>query len=155
MINEPTAASLAYAYESIDNKITKYITVIDFGGGTLDITLLRFLKNEKGTYCDIKFTYGDTHFGGEDFDYAIMAKILGCHGFDKKLSFNIRLKRACEKAKIELSYKDSALIKLEQFRLCRDIDYNLTRNNFENICSNLFDKFQKVLNDFLTQSFHR
>ena len=152
MINEPTAASLAYAYESIDNKITRYITVIDFGGGTLDITLLQFLKNEKGTYCDIKFTYGDTHFGGEDFDYALMAKIIGSQDFDKKKSFNIRLKRACEKAKIELSYKDSALIKLEQFRFCRDIDYNLTRNNFENICSNLFDKFQKVLNDFLTQS---
>jgi len=152
MINEPTAASLVYAYESIDNKIKKYITVIDFGGGTLDITLLQFLKNEKGTYCDIKFTYGDTHFGGEDFDYAIMGKIIGSHNFDKKNSLNIRLKRACEKAKIELSYKDSALIKLEQFRFCKDIDYNLTRNNFENICSNLFDKFQKVLNDFLTQS---
>ena len=50
-----------------------------------------------------------------------MAKIIGYHDFDKKMSFNIRLKRACEKAKIELSYKDSALIKLEQFRFCRDV----------------------------------
>jgi len=152
MINEPTAASLAYAFESIDNNIEKYITVIDFGGGTLDITLLQFLKNEKGTYCNIIFTYGDTHFGGEDFDYAIMADIIHSKDFDKKKDFNIRLKKACEKAKIELSYKNSTVLRLEQFRHCRDVEKELNRNQFENICSKLFNKFNKILKDFLEKS---
>ena len=62
MINEPTAASLAYAYKSLENT-DKKIVVIDFGGGTLDITLLRFKKDEDAIYCDVKFTYGNTNFG--------------------------------------------------------------------------------------------
>ena len=52
MINEPTAASLAYGYNSLENS-KKLITVLDFGGGTLDLTLLQFIKNSKGIYCDI------------------------------------------------------------------------------------------------------
>ena len=75
MINEPTAASLAYGYNSLENS-KKLITVLDFGGGTLDLTLLQFIKNHKGIYCNIKFSFGDTHFGREDFDYIIMKKCL-------------------------------------------------------------------------------
>ena len=56
MINEPTAASLAYAYKSLENT-EKKIIVIDFGGGTLDLTLLNYRKNKDGIYCDVKFTY--------------------------------------------------------------------------------------------------
>ena len=87
MINEPTAASLAYGYNSLENS-KKLITVLDFGGGTLDLTLLQFIKNSKGIYCYIKFSFGDTHFGGEDFDYIIMKKCLekiGQNQIDKKL----------------------------------------------------------------------
>ena len=83
MINEPTAASLVYAYETIETKINKYIVVIDLGGGTLDISLLQFLKNENGIFCTVQFTFGDTKFGGEDFDYALMRWIIG-NNFDKK-----------------------------------------------------------------------
>ena len=75
MINEPTSASLAYGYEKEENEKGNYIIVIDFGGGTLDITLLNFIKNNKGIYCDIKSSYGDTHFGGDDFDYHHFKKI--------------------------------------------------------------------------------
>ena len=117
MINEPTAASLAYGYNSLENS-KKLITVLDFGGGTLDLTLLQFIKNSKGIYCDIKFSFGDTHFGGEDFDYIIMKKCLediGQKQFDKKLQCNIRLKRACEIAKIKLSSCDSTKIILEEY----------------------------------------
>ena len=71
MLNEPTAASLAYGYKTIGNN-NKLITVLDFGGGTLDLTLLQFIKNENNVYCDIKFSFGDTNFGGEDFDYILM-----------------------------------------------------------------------------------
>jgi len=67
MINEPTAASLAYAFQSLENA-DKKIIVIDFGGGTLDITLLRYRKDKDAIYCDVKFTYGNTNFGGEDFN---------------------------------------------------------------------------------------
>jgi molecular chaperone DnaK (HSP70) len=73
MINEPTAASLAYAFQSLENA-DKKIIVIDFGGGTLDITLLRYRKDKDAIYCDVKFTYGNTNFGGEDFDIALMNK---------------------------------------------------------------------------------
>jgi len=104
MINEPTAASLAYGFKSLENN-KKIITVLDFGGGTLDLTLLNFIKNEKGVYCEIKFSYGNTHFGGEDFDYILMKKCLENlkqKDFNKKLQCNIRLKRACEIAKVKL-----------------------------------------------------
>ena len=74
MINEPTAASLAYAFESLENT-EKRIIVIDFGGGTLDITLLRYKKDENAVYCDVKFTYGDTNFGGEDFDNILIKNV--------------------------------------------------------------------------------
>ena len=73
LINEPTAASLAYAYQSLKNE-DKQIIVIDFGGGTLDITLLRYKRDKEGIYCDVKFTYGNTKFGGEDFDNILIEK---------------------------------------------------------------------------------
>ena len=90
MINEPTSASLAYGYEKEENEKGNYIIVIDFGGGTLDITLLNFIKNNKGIYCDIKSSYGDTHFGGDDFDYILMKKCLNDSSFEKNLTHNIR-----------------------------------------------------------------
>ena len=113
MINEPTSASLAYGYEKEENEEKKYIIVIDFGGGTLDITLLNFNKSGNGIYCDIKSSYGDTHFGGDDFDYILMKKCLNDSSFDKNLPHNIRLKRACEKAKIKLSSSDKAKLFLK------------------------------------------
>ena len=61
MINERTAASLAYGINSSDND-KKLITVLDFGGGTLDLTLLQFIKDENGIYYDIKFSYGNNSF---------------------------------------------------------------------------------------------
>ena len=107
MINEPTAASLAYGINSSEND-KKLITVLDFGGGTLDLTLLQFIKNENGIYYDIKFSYGNTHFGREDFDNILMNKCLKSIGkegieINTKLECNVRLKRACEMAKMKLS----------------------------------------------------
>ena len=135
MINEPTAASLAYGFKSLENN-KKIITVLDFGGGTLDLTLLNFIKNEKGVYCEIKFSYGNTHFGGEDFDYILMKKCLENlkqKDFNKKLQCNIRLKRACEIEKIKLSTSDSANIILEEYSKNININFTLTKNNFDYI----------------------
>ena len=154
MINEPTAASLAYGYNSLENS-KKLITVLDFGGGTLDLTLLQFIKNSKGIYCDIKFSFGDTHFGGEDFDYIIMKKCLediGQKQFDKKLQCNIRLKRACEIAKIKLSSCDSTKIILEEYSKDIPINFPLTKKNFEKYCKPLFDKFENILKTFINSS---
>ena len=114
MINEPTAASLAYANFSLENA-EKKIVVIDFGGGTLDITLLNYKKDSKKIYCDVQFTYGNTNFGGEDFDNELMSKCIESYtetfgnennifnDNDKSKAYILRLKRACERAKIKLS----------------------------------------------------
>ena len=155
MINEPTAASLAYAYKSIENRINKYITIIDFGGGTLDITLLKFIKNDDGIYCDIQFSYGKSNFGGEDFDKIIMEhciKSTKSQNLDQKLPCNIRLKRACEIAKINLSSMDITKIILEEYLPLVSINENLKRGEFEKICQPLFKDFEMYLNDFLKQS---
>ena len=151
MINEPTAASLAYGYKQIENN-NKLITVLDFGGGTLDLTLLQFIKNKNGVYCDIKFSYGDTHFGGEDFDYILMKKCLesvGQNEFDKKLQCNIRLKRACELAKIKLSTADSTNIILEEYSKDTNINFTVTNEQFEEYCAPIFNKFEQLLHKFL------
>ena len=151
MINEPTAASLAYGYKTIENN-NKLITVLDFGGGTLDLTLLQLIKIKKDVYCDIKFSYGDTHFGGEDFDYILMKKCLksvGQDDFDKKLQCNIRLKRACEIAKIKLSTSDSTNIILEEYSKDININFHLTKDDFEKYCESIFVKFEALLKKFL------
>ena len=148
MINEPTAASLAYGYKTIENN-NKYIIVIDFGGGTLDITLLKFMKTDKGVYCDIKYSYGNTHMGGEDFDYILMKNFINEKNFEKKNSCNIRLKRACEAAKIKLSTFESTNIILEEYKSNISINHSITRKQFEEDCSELFKKFENIINDFI------
>ena len=149
MINEPTAASLAYSYK-IRVNIIKYIVVIDFGGGTLDITLLKFEKNESMTKCVVEFTYGDTNFGGENFDYILMEK---CTNKSKKnlnqnLSVNVRLKRVCEKAKINLTKQESTRILLEEYENKKNINEFVTRKQFKKYCSQLFKKFDEIMDKF-------
>ena len=152
MINEPTSASLAYGYEKEENEKGNYIIVIDFSGGTLDITLLNFIKNNKGIYCDIKSSYGDTHFGGDDFDYILMKKCLNDSSFEKNLPHNIRLKRVCEKAKIKLSSFNKSKIILEEYQPSKNINIEITREEFEGLSKHLFDKFKQKLQDFLEKS---
>ena len=156
MINEPTAASLAYAINSLEND-KKLITVLDFGGGTLDLTLLQFIKTNEGTYCDIKFSYGNTHFGGEDFDNILMEKCLESVGLEgneinTKLQCNVRLKRACEMAKIKLSTFEKTSITLEEYARNVNINLTLTRKEFEKYCKSIFDKFENIINSFLEYS---
>ena len=156
MINEPTAASLAYAYDSIGNE-DKHIIVIDFGGGTLDITSLRYKKNEEGTYCDVKKTYGDTNFGGEDFDKILMAKckewLLTQITKDQSLNLdkihNVRLKRACERAKIKLTDLKETNIHLENYLEYKTFNFGVTRKEFDYYCRDLYAKFEKVIDNFM------
>lgn len=109
ILDEPTAASLTYLYKNKMN-IEKTIIVIDFGGGTFDITLLYLRQTKETSYVDILCTGGDSNFGGEDFDYVIMKECIlsikkenNYFYKDIFLDQNIRLKRACENAKIRLS----------------------------------------------------
>ena len=160
IINEPTSASLAYLYKNLNN-VQKNIIIIDFGGGTLDITYLYLKQGNNNSYCDIKCTGGDPNFGGEDFDNILMRKcirtitnnnninIINNNNLDKKLPHNIRLKRACENAKINLSIKDRSSIFLEEYLPSVNIDYTLTRENFEECCSGLFERFKSIIEGFL------
>lgn len=148
IINEPTAASLAYGYEKETNE-SNSILVIDFGGGTLDITILYFNKNENGIFCDIKSSSGHSNLGGDDFDLEIMKYCLEQNKLDnnitKNLSKSIRLKKVCERAKIELSSETKAVIKLENYQNLKDINTIITREKFNEISSKLFETFENML----------
>ena len=149
MINEPTAACLASIYKQEENK-TNYMVIIDFGGGTLDITLLKYEKGNDGIYFVVKFTYGDSNFGGENFDFILMEKCTGNNNLNKNLSNNIRLKRVCESAKIKLSNLTEAEIILEEYEKNKSINKKITRNDFEDYCKDLFTKFENILNQFIS-----
>ncbi|KRX76697.1 Heat shock 70 kDa protein F, mitochondrial [Trichinella sp. T6] len=102
VINEPTAAALAYGMDKVDDKL---IAVYDLGGGTFDISILEI---QKGVF-EVKSTNGDTHLGGEDFDNALVNHLVG--EFKKEQGVDLtkdtmamqRLREAAEKAKCELS----------------------------------------------------
>ncbi len=117
IINEPTAAALAYG-ENKDQKTDKKIAVYDFGGGTFDISILEMGKEEGEASFEVKSTNGDTHLGGDDLDQKLMDYIIdkfkSNEGIDLK-NDNMalqRIKEASEKAKIELSGSQEAEINL-------------------------------------------
>ena len=151
IINEPTSASLAYLYDNLSN-VEKKILVLDLGGGTFDITFLNLTQTKNSSYCDIKCTGGDPNFGGEDFDNILMKtciQSINQNMSDNNLNNNIRLKRACENAKINLSSKNETNIFLEEFLPSVNINFSITKDQFEKLCSELFSKFEKILRDFL------
>ena len=134
MINEPTAASLAYGLYKMDSENEeRRIVVIDFGGGTLDFTSLIFTKEDDEIYCDVDGSFGDSNFGGVNSDISLIVEILNKNGItnddinDKK----IRLKLACEKCKIKLSTNDFSKIILEDFTSShKRINEFLTKDDF-------------------------
>jgi len=113
VINEPTAAAMAYGFTS---KTEQKIAVYDLGGGTFDVSILEMSKDEDHDTVEVLATNGDTHLGGDDFDQAIIAYILD--EFKKKEGVDLskdnsalqRVKEAAEKAKIELSTADKTEI---------------------------------------------
>ena len=154
MINEPTAASIAYAFLEKEKLGDKNL-IFDFGGGTLDLTLLSFSKREK-IYCQILCSSGDTHLGGQDIDNLICDKIL--EKYKKEIdefiknnpkSINIldraklRLLRACEKGKILLSSENEALIFVDSF-LSINIKETLKKEDFEKMMKDFFNQRIKI-----------
>ena len=152
MINEPTAAAIAYG---LDNKTEgeKNILIYDLGGGTFDVTLLTI----EGGVFEVKATAGDTRLGGEDFDTRLVQHFT--QDFKRKHKKNItenkrsvrRLKTACENLKKTLSSATQASIELDS--LFDGIDYsaNLSRARFEELCGDLFrktfDPVEEVIKD--------
>ena len=145
IINEPTAAALAYGLDKM-NKDMK-VAVYDLGGGTFDISILEL----GGGMIEVKSTNGDTHLGGDDFDQVIIDWLAGEFasengGIDlKKDPMALqRLKEAAEKAKIELSNQNSTEINLPYIMpvdgIPKHLVKSLTRAKFEMLCDDLFQR---------------
>ncbi|HPI67833.1 MAG TPA: molecular chaperone DnaK [Bacteroidales bacterium] len=155
IINEPTAASLAYGLDKKSQDLK--IAVFDLGGGTFDISILEL---GDGVF-EVKSTNGDTHLGGDDFDHMIIdwlaEEFIKDEGIDlrKDPMAMQRLKEAAEKAKIELSSSNSTEINLPYIMpvdgIPKHLVKTLTRSNFEKICDKLFQSClgpcQKALDD--------
>lgn len=143
IINEPTAASLAYG---MDKKTDQKIAVYDLGGGTFDISILEI---GDGVF-EVRSTNGDTHLGGDDFDQRLIDWV--ADEFNKQEGINLRkdpmalqrLKEACEKAKIELSSTAQTQISLPFITATADgpkhLDMTVTRTQYERLVSDLIQR---------------
>ncbi len=154
IINEPTAAALAYGLESKSNET---LLVFDLGGGTFDVSILEV---GDGVF-EVMATNGDTHLGGDDFDKKIVDWLAGqfqsSEGIDLRKDKQAlqRLTEAAEKAKIELSSVTQTEINLPFITATQDgpkhLDVTLTRGKFEDLCSDLIERcripVEKALQD--------
>jgi molecular chaperone DnaK len=147
IINEPTAAALAYGLE---RKKDEKIAVYDLGGGTFDITILDIGSGEEGSSFEVLATNGDTHLGGDDFDQALMDHIL--NEFKKTEGTDLsgqadalqRIKEAAEKAKIELSSSMETEVNLPFLTADtngpKHLVMKITRADFEQLVADLVER---------------
>jgi len=152
IINEPTAAALAYGLDK-KTKGEQNILIFDLGGGTFDVSLLTI---DEGIF-EVKATAGDTHLGGEDFDNRMVNHFVA--EFKRKYKHDIsgnqralrRLRTACERAKRTLSSQAQASIEIDSLYEGIDFYTSITRARFEELCIDLFrstlDPVEKVLRD--------
>lgn len=155
IINEPTAAAIAYGLDkkSSGARGERNVMIFDLGGGTFDVSLLTI---DDGIF-EVKATAGDTHLGGEDFDNRLLNHFVQefKRKYKKDLTQNARalrrLRTACERAKRTLSSSTQTSIELDS--LFEGIDYysTITRARFEELCMDLFrkcmDPVEKCLHD--------
>ena len=153
IINEPTAAALAYGLDKgIKSDEEKYVLVFDSGGGTHDVTLLAI---QEGLF-EVKATAGNSHLGGEDFDNRILEWCM--QDFKRKNKLDItaprsirRLRTACERAKCLLSSVTQTTIEVDSLQDGIDYKINLTRAKFNDLCDDLFrntiEPVKQVLSD--------
>jgi L1 cell adhesion molecule like protein len=135
IINEPTAAAIAYGLDKKDAK-ERNVLIFDLGGGTFDVSLLSI---EDGIF-EVKATNGHTHLGGEDFDNILVEFCI--EEFKKKSKIDIkgnnrslrRLRTQCEKAKRTLSSAHQTMIECETLADGEDFSYNMSRARFEELC---------------------
>lgn len=146
IINEPTAAALAYGLDKQDDTLT--VVVFDLGGGTFDVSVLEI---GEGVF-EVQSTAGDTSLGGDDWDKAVMKFIAGEfekeHGIDllKDKIAHQRIRDAAEKAKIELSQKVSTNVNLPFITADangpKHLDVDISRAKFEQLTNDLLDRCQ-------------
>lgn len=143
IINEPTAAALAYGLDKKGQNMT--VAVYDLGGGTFDISILEI---GDGVF-EVKSTNGDTHLGGDNFDQRIIDFLADEFNKDEGIDLRKdpmalqRLREAAEKAKIELSHQISTDVNLPFITATAEgpkhLNVNLTKTKFENLCADLFE----------------
>ena len=155
IINEPTAAALAYG---LDKKENQTILVYDLGGGTFDVSVLEV---GDGIF-EVKSTAGDTKLGGDDFDHVLMEYL--ANEFQKESGIDLRkdkqamqrLKEASEKAKIELSSSVSTNVNLPFITANQDgpahLDMNVTRAKFDELTRHLVDKTLEAVNQAMADA---
>ena len=156
IINEPTAAALAYGLDKADQEQT--ILVFDLGGGTFDVSLLEIGDG----VVEVKATAGDNHLGGDDWDQALVDYLVQTFGSKNGIDLTKdkmamqRIREAAEKAKIELSSSQQAAVNLPYITVDAEknplfLDETITRAQFQQLTSDLLDRckkpFQQVLKD--------
>ncbi|TWW70357.1 Heat shock 70 kDa protein 1 [Takifugu flavidus] len=152
IINEPTAAAIAYGLDK-GKSAERNVLIFDLGGGTFDVSILTI---EDGIF-EVKATAGDTHLGGEDFDNRMVNHFV--EEFKRKQKKDIsqnkralrRLRTACERAKRTLSSSTQASIEIDSLFEGIDFYTSITRARFEELCGDLFrgtlDPVEKALRD--------
>ncbi|XP_034939856.1 heat shock protein 70 A1-like [Chelonus insularis] len=153
IINEPTAAALAYGLDK-NLKGEKNVLIFDLGGGTFDVSILTI---DEGSLFEVKATAGDTHLGGEDFDSRLVRHF--CQEFERKYKKDLsknpralrRLRTAAERAKRTLSSSTEATLEIDALYDGLDFYTKISRARFEELCADLFrstlEPVEKALND--------
>eukprot|EP00941_MAST-03F_sp_MAST-3F-sp1_P001553 g1553.t1 len=141
IINEPTAAAIAYGLDKQDDTVVRNVLIFDLGGGTFDVSVLSL----EGGIFEVKATAGDTHLGGEDFDNVIVDHFLkefrrknGGKDPSKSERAVRRLRTACERAKRSLSSTTQAFIEVDSLFDGIDFTSSLSRAKFEQLLSPIF-----------------
>ena len=161
IVNEPTAAALAYGLEK--GKEDELILVFDLGGGTFDVSLLEVGKDDDGfSTIQVRATSGDNHLGGDDWDQRIVNwlidQVKAKTGADlsKDAVALQRLKEAAEQAKKELSSATSTNISLQYLSMTADgpihLDETLTRAKFEELTADLLERTKKPFRDVMAEA---
>ncbi|MBD8044604.1 molecular chaperone DnaK [Arthrobacter sp. Sa2BUA2] len=160
IVNEPTAAALAYGLDK--GKEDELILVFDLGGGTFDVSLLEVGKDEDDfSTIQVRATAGDNRLGGDDWDQRIVdyllaqAKAKGADLSKDKIALQ-RLKEAAEQAKKELSSATSTNISLQYLSVTPDgpvhLDEHLSRAKFQDLTKDLLDRTKKPFNDVISEA---
>merc|ERR1719223_1696782 len=154
IINEPTAAAIAYGLDKKKGAQECNVLIFDLGGGTFDVSILTI---EEGIF-EVKSTAGDTHLGGEDFDHRMVSHFI--EEFKRKNKKDIsknkrairRLRTACERAKRTLSSSAQANIEIDSLFEGIDFYTSITRARFEELCADLFRSTLKPVEQVLTDA---
>lgn len=154
IINEPTAAAIAYGLDKQSETVEKNVLIFDCGGGTFDVSILTI----DNSIFEVKATAGDTHLGGEDFDTILVEYFMD--EFKKKHKKDLtgnkralrRLRTACESAKRTLSSATVANLEVDSLFDGIDFTSTITRAKFEHLCDSLFRKTMQPVEQVLRDS---